>query len=168
MDKALLIIGKFLIVLSFLWPIPCGYIVPFLGWIGELQPKIIGSLLPNMGNWYYKWVVLNTWGKHMGYWWPLLILLAVGCVLCYISKYQNNQDATSNENVTSPFLFLFILIKYGVYCILGFWALVLAVLGIYYTFFTEYIFVIVPIVIVVAILSYLIYVGFRYYKNYKK
>lgn len=147
---------------------PCGFIVPFLSWMSSLQPKIVGPLLPDMG-WYYEWVEPNILGEEpWGYWWPLLITLPVGCLLCYISKYQYNRDTESYGNATSPFLFLFMLIKYGVYCIVGFFALVFAVIGIYYTFFTEYIFVIVPIVTAVAVLGYLIYVGCRYYKNYKK
>lgn len=167
MNKTLLVIGKFLIVLSFLWPIPCGYIVPFLGWIGELQPEIIGSLLPNMGGWYHEWVVLNTWGKYMGYWWPLLIPLTIGCVLCYISKYKCVNSSSDLESQISPFVFLFRLIKWAVYVIVGFFLLTLVVLGIYYTLFTKYITTIVPIGASVAILGFLIFVGIKFYRHNK-
>ncbi|MCM1140780.1 MAG: hypothetical protein NC453_19595 [Muribaculum sp.] len=165
MNKALLFIGKLFIIVSFIWPIPLYFVFPFISWICELQPEIFGMLKP-LAWWYYENIEPQILGKYWGYWWPLFIMMAIGFVLCYISKYRCNPK-TCAENTVSPFRYMFKIIKWGVYGIVGFFILTLVVLAIYYTLFTKYITTIVPIVTAVAILGYLIYVGCQYYKSKK-
>lgn len=161
-----MIIGKILIIISFLWPIPFAFVFPFLSWMRELHPDTLGTPSPLM-SWYYDTIEPQILGRYLGYWWPLLISLTVGCILCYISKYKCVNASIDSEPKVSPFIFLFRLIKWAMYVIVGFFLLTLVVLGIYYTLFTKHITTIVPIGASVAILGFLIFVGCRYYKRNK-
>ena len=161
-----MIIGKLLIVISFLWPIPFAFVFPFISWMRELQPNTFGTPFPLMA-WYYETIEPQILGKYWGYWWPLFISLTIGCVLCYISKYKCVDSSSDPESKISPFVFLFRLIKWAVYVIVGFFLLTLVVLGIYYTLFTKYITTIVPIGASAAILGFLIFVGIKFYRHNK-
>lgn len=161
-----MIAGKLLIIIGFLWPIPFAFVFPFIGWMRELQPDTLGTPFPLMA-WYYETIEPQILGRYWGYWWPLLISLSVGCVLCYISKYKCVDASSESESKISPFVFLFRLIKWGVYVIVGFFLLTLVILGIYYTLFTKYITIIVPFGASAAILGFLIFVGIKFYRHNK-
>lgn len=144
MRKFLTIIGKCLIVFSLLWPVPVGFIIyPLFG---------------------YK-IDMPMWGIKAGYWWPLLGVLVIGIVMCLLANYRSlpynptpKFKATVLYNVTKVF-------GYGILAIIGFFLLVLFIVGLYYLFLTPLIEVSVPILFGTGIVGFLLYIGFKYYNE---
>lgn len=167
MNKTLWVIGKALIVFSLLWPLPLEFILLCVGWFCELQPEMLGFMRPLL-TWLGGVISPFIWGQLFGYLWPLLITLVLGLALCCILGYRASSVNQGAEGSASPFRLLFQVIKWAVYGILGFYVLVLAIIGIYYTLFTKYVEIIVPIGAATAIVGYLLYIGWKVYTRNNK
>lgn len=150
MRKKLIILGKTLIILGFLNPIPIG----FLGLTRSAKIIWDGS----------------EYSSPYDYWWPGLILIMVGFILCRLSGGKPialyNKKIWKEEARSC--------VKGFAWAILGSLALVAAfllvvssIVGIYYAFFSKYMPNLLPICGGVCVLAYLIYIGFRIYKNTK-
>lgn len=150
MRKKLIILGKTLIILGFLNPIPIG----FLGLTRSAKIIWDGS----------------EYSSPYDYWWPGLILIMVGFILCRLSGGKPialyNKKIWKEEARSC--------VKGFAWAILGSLALVAAfllvvssIVGIYYVFFSKYMPTLLPICGGVCVLAYLIYIGFRIYKNTK-
>lgn len=150
MRKKLIILGKTLIILGFLNPIPIG----FLGLTRSAKIIWDGS----------------EYSSPYDYWWPGLILIMVGFILCRLSGGKPialyNKKIWKEEARSC--------VKGFAWAILGSLALVAAfllvvssIVGIYYAFFSKYMPILLPICGGVCVLAYLIYIGFRIYKNTK-
>ena len=163
MNKALLILGKSLMIFSLLWPIPFSFVSPFLTWVKVIHPHSFGWLEPILV-WYDELVEPMVLGGYFGYWWPLLIMFALGFALCCLSSYKA-QIPNISDNTTSPYNYLFKTIKWTIVGVLIFLLLVLAIIGVYYALFTRLLTVVFPIGAVLAIVVYLIYVGVKVYKK---
>lgn len=163
MNKALLILGKILMIFSLLWPIPFGFVFPLLSWVKEIQPHSFGWLQPILV-WYYDVMEQMVLGRYFGYWWPLLIVFASGFALCCLSSYKAQIDNTS-ENTISPYNYLFKTIKWTTVAVLVFLLFVLVIIGVYYAFFTRYLTIVFPVGAALAIAAYFIYVGVKFYKK---
>ncbi len=143
MKKFLLLLGKLLITLVALWPVPMGFIVYY-----------------SIG---YKYDI-PIWGQKAGYWWPLLGVLALGLILCLVSRYKGIgiEKLKSAQFADTFFAPLLKILYWGFLGALAFWALVLLVVLFHFLFLTSAINVSVPVLAGVAILIYLIYLGFKY------
>lgn len=150
MRKKLITLGKALIIIGFLNPIPIG----FLGL--TRSAKIIWDG--------------GEYSSPYDYWWPGLILIIVGFILCRLSG--SKPIALYNKKIwkeeARP------CVKGFAWAILGSLALVAAfllvvslIVGIYYAFFSKYMPTLLPICGGVCVFAYLIYIGFRIYKNTK-
>ncbi len=150
--KTIALIGKGLIIASLLWPIPFGFVI------------YIPCLYP-----IFSWGHTGEW-DWWGYWWPLLIIMAIGFVMCLKARYKAPNAAEISQIPLKETLGAKILIIIG-WCLvgtIGFMLLVLFVIGCYYTFFTEYMFIITPILISTLFVGYLIYLGWTHYNNSKR
>lgn len=148
MRKLLMLLGKILIVFSLLWPVPFGFIMyPLFG-------EEIG---------------MPMWGISRGYWWPLLSVLALGILLCLVSRYKSPtfeqiQKARFKETILArAFKFL----EWGTLLIIGFFLVTLIILALYYLFFTPMLTISVPVCAAIGIVGFLIYVGCQHYNNNK-
>lgn len=150
MRKKLIILGKTLIILGFLNPIPIG----FLGLTRSAKIIWDGS----------------EYSSPYDYWWPGLILIMVGFILCRLSGGKPialyNKKIWKEEARSC--------VKGFAWAILGSLALVAAfllvvslIVGIYYAFFSKYMPTLLPICGGVCVFAYLIYIGVRIYKNTK-
>lgn len=150
MRKKLIILGKTLIILGFLNPIPIGFI--------ELthSTRIIWDG--------------SEYSSPYDYWWPGLILIIVGFILCRLSG--GKPIALYNKKIWKEEAKL--CVKGFAWAILGSLAFVAAfllvvslIVGIYYVFFSKYMPTLLPICGGVCVFAYLIYIGLRIYKNTK-
>ena len=150
MRKKLIILGKTLIILGFLNPIPIGFI--------ELtrSARIIWDG--------------SEYSSPYDYWWPGLILIIVGFILCRLSG--GKPIALYNKKIWKEEAKL--CVKGFAWVILGSLAFVAAfllvvslIVGIYYVFFSKYMPTLLPICGGVCVFAYLIYIGLRIYKNTK-
>lgn len=150
MRKKLITLGKTLIILGFLNPIPIG----FIGLTRSAKIIWDGS----------------EYSSPYDYWWPGLILIMVGFILCRLSG--GKPIALYNKKIwkeeAKP------CVKGFAWAILGSLAFVAAfllvvslIVGIYYAFFSKYMPTLLPICSGVCVFAYLIYIGFRIYKNTK-
>lgn len=150
MRKMLITLGKTLIILGFLNPIPIGFI--------ELTCSAM---------------IIWDGSEYSGpydYWWPGLILIIVGFILCRLSVGKPialyNKKIWKEEAKSC--------VKGFAWAILGSLAFVAAfllvvslIVGIYYVFFSKYMPTLLPICGGVCVFAYLIYIGLRIYKNTK-
>ena len=152
--KTKALVGKGLIVASLLWPFPLGFTI----YIPYLQSIV---------SWGHTSDSLFYGG---GYWWPLLIIMAIGFVMCLKARYKApNADEISQIPLKETLGFkILVIIGWCVVGIIGFMLLVLFIIGCYYTFFTKYMLVIVPILLPTIFVGYLIYLGCVHYKNSKR
>lgn len=150
MRKKLITLGKTLIILGFLNPIPIGF-------IGLTRSaRIIWDS--------------NGYSSPYDYWWPGLILIMVGFILCRLSG--GKPIALYNKKIWKEEAKL--CVKGFAWAILGslafvaaFLLVVLLIVGIYYAFFSKYMPTLLPICGGVCVFAYLIYIGVRIYKNTK-
>ena len=150
MRKMLITLGKTLIILGFLNPIPIGFI--------ELTCSAM---------------IIWDGSEYSGpydYWWPGLILIIVGFILCRLSG--GKPIALYNKKIWKEEAKL--CVKGFAWAILGSLAFVAAfllvvslIVGIYYVFFSKYMPTLLPICGGVCVFAYLIYIGLRIYKNTK-
>lgn len=147
-SKKLMVLGKCLIVLGLMYPVPLWYIFCEFKW-----PYTIGVPMPATN----------------GYWWPLLIVMAVGLGLCVFSAYKSkNAETMKNISFQDSMLGLaFRVLKWSLVSILGFYLFVLLIIALYHLFFTELLLVSAPILWALVGVGYLISVGVKYYKNHK-
>lgn len=150
MRKMLITLGKTLIILGFLNPIPIG----FIGLTRSARIILDGS----------------EYSSPYDYWWPGLILIIVGFILCRLSG--DKPIALYNKKIWKEEAKL--CVKGFAWAILGSLALVAAfllvvslIVGIYYVFFSKYMPTLLPICGGVCVFAYLIYIGLRIYKNTK-
>lgn len=145
MRKCLLTIGKLLIILSMLWPIPLWY---------ALYPVRYQIKMPELYS--------------DDYWWILLGVMALGIIMCVAAHYTPDNFDNSDEKFShslSAYLF-----KVALWCLTiigGFALVVLLIVGLYYTFCTEWIDVIVPAIFGIIFLVGLIWFGWTYYQEHK-
>lgn len=151
MRKTLITLGKTLIILGFLNPIPIGFI--------ELTRS---AMIIWDGSEY---------SSPYDYWWPGFILIIVGFILCRLSG--GKPIALYNKKIWKE--------EAKKLCVKGFaWAIwgslafvaafllvVSLIVGIYYVFFSKYMPTLLPICGGVCVFAYLIYIGLRIYKNTK-
>lgn len=150
MRKKLVTLGKTLIILGFLNPIPIG----FIGLTRSAKIIWDGS----------------EYSSPYDYWWPGLILIMVGFILCRLSG--GKPIALYNKKIWKEEARQ--CVKGLAWAILGSLALVATLLlvvslivGIYYAFFSKYMPTLLPICGGVCVFAYLIYIGVRIYKNTK-
>lgn len=150
MRKRLILLGKALIILGFLNPIPIG----FLGL--TRSAKIIWDG--------------GEYSSPYDYWWPGLILIVVGFILCRLSggKPIALYDKKIWEEEARPCVKGFAWVILGALAlIIAFLLVVLLIVAIYYAFFSKYMPTILPICGGVGVFAYLVYIGFRIYKKAK-
>lgn len=157
-NKTLLLIGKLLIAIGLLWPIPCGYMAK---WVLGLMPiesslwehDALASVLTYLNS-------IPVFGYSHGYWWPILMIIAIGILLCVISSIGKAGD----ESFIATPLWLFMnLIKWclvGVVCFHIVSALLIGAVWVLQHFETT-----MPFVIGIAVLILLLVLGISYYKK---
>lgn len=150
MRKKLVTLGKALIILGFLNPIPIG----FIGLTRSTRIIWDGG----------------EYSSLYDYWWPGLILIMVGFILCRLSG--GKPIALYNKKIWKEEARQYV--KGLAWAILGSLALiatlllvVLLIVGIYYVYFSKYMPTLLPICGGVCVFAYLIYIGVRIYKNTK-
>lgn len=150
MRKKLVTLGKALIILGFLNPIPIG----FIGLTRSTRIIWDGG----------------EYSSPYDYWWPGLILIMVGFILCRLSG--GKPIALYNKKIWKEEARQYV--KGLAWAILGSLALfatlllvVSLIVGIYYVYFSKYMPTLLPICGGVCVFAYLIYIGVRIYKNTK-
>lgn len=150
MRKMLIILGKTLIILGFLNPIPIGFI--------ELtrSARIIWDG--------------SEYSSPYDYWWPGLILIIVGFILCRLSGGKPialyNKKIWKEEAKQCVKVFAWAILG-SLAFVAAFLLVVSLIVGIYYVFFSKYMPTLLPICGGVCVFAYLIYIGLRIYKNTK-
>lgn len=147
MNKALLIIGKILIICGPLFPVPLGFIL--YPWFG------------------YK-IGMPMWGEEWGYWTPMFYVMGLGLLLCRISGYKA-KDVSKYENI--PFRetitsLLIRIIGWGLGVVAVFMLLTLLVIVFWFLFLTERVLISVPVLFGMALVGFLLWFGYTYYKRY--
>lgn len=145
MQKALLIIGKALIICGPLFPVP-------LGWI--LYP------------WFGYKIDMPMWGIKVGYWTPMFYVMGFGLLLCFISRYkakQNNELDNAPLYKSTITAYLHFLICGGLAIVGGFMLLTLLIVGFWYLFLTERILITIPILLGI----FLLWFGAGYYYKHR-
>lgn len=150
MRKTLITLGKTLIILGFLNPIPIG----FIGLTCSARIIWDGS----------------EWPSPYDYWWPGFILIIVGFILCRLSG--GKPIALYNKKIWKEEAKLCVKgLAWAIWGSLAFVAAFLLVVslivGIYYVFLSKYMPTLLPICGGVCVFAYLIYIGLRIYKNTK-
>ncbi len=146
LNTLLLLLGKAFIAISFLCPIPFDFI-----------PHIFVGCNVSMA----------ACGTSLGYWWPLLRSLALGFMLCVLSKHTSKHIPEEPLDIEhSPLAVTGGIITLGVVLIIVILALIFFIIGIYYAFFSEYMPIVLPICIGVGIVSYLLYIGWKCYHQF--
>lgn len=150
MRKKLITLGKALIILGFLNPIPIGF-------IGLTRSaKIIWDG--------------GEYSSPYDYWWPGLILIVIGFILCRLSggKPIALYDKKIWKEEARPCAKGFAWAILGALALVAsFLLLVSLIVGIYYAFFSKDMPIILVICGGVGVFAYLVYIGFRIYKNTK-
>ena len=148
MRKTIMILGKCLIIFSLLWPVPFGFIM--YPWFG------------------YK-IDMPMWGVERGYWWPLLIILVIGIMLCLLSRYKSRSaDAMKKAQLKDTMLAKALkLLNWGTLLIIVFFLVTLVIIALYYLFFTPMIYISVPVCAAIGVSCFLVYLGVRHYNNHK-
>lgn len=150
MRKKLITLGKTLIILGFLNPIPIG----FIGLTRSARIIWDGS----------------EYSGPYGYWWPGLILIIVGFILCRLSGGKPialyNKKIWKEEAKQCVKVFAWAILGPLAF-VAAFLLVVSLIVGIYYVFFSKYMPTLLPICGGVCVFAYLIYIGLRIYKNTK-
>lgn len=150
MRKTLITLGKTLIILGFLNPIPIGFI--------ELtrSARIIWDG--------------SEYSSPYDYWWPGFILIIVGFILCRLSGGKPialyNKKIWKEEAKQCVKVFAWAILG-SLAFVAAFLLVVSLIVGIYYVFFSKYMPTLLPICGGVCVFAYLIYIGLRIYKNTK-
>lgn len=148
-NKILLIIGKVLMIIPLLFPVPIGYII---------YP------------WFGFQIDMPMWGIKNGYWWPLFGVFLLGVVLCLLSKYKTPYaleypiEATSQKNMYWVRRFLIKLFKWVLILLLSFWILAFLV----YLYTGDRSNYSTPITFVSLLIGFFVWVGIKVYKNSNK
>lgn len=143
--KILTLLGKFLMIVALIWPIPIGYILyPLIGWQVDMP----------------------MWGVKPGYWWPLLGPFVVGLLMCLMARYKANQLPYESVNKFHVGRLLFKVIGWSVLIVLAFMVVSLLIAGFHYLFFTDMFEYSVPTLFCIIALVVIIVFGSAYYKNY--
>lgn len=158
--RTILLIGKLLIAIGLLWPIPCGYIIK---WILELAPfespiwrhSALTSVLTYINS-------IPVFGYSHGYWWPILIVVTIGFIFCVFASAKR----VSNDLYISTPLWLFMnLIKWCLIGALCFHIVVALPIGIVWVI--QHFETTMPFVIGTPILMLFFMLGINYYKKNK-
>lgn len=109
------------------------------------------------------------WGIEKGYWWPLLGVIALGFLLCWISRYTP-ASPPSKKNIPmgfthSPFYILLRLTFYGLCVFAGILVVAAVVIGLYYALCTEYIKIVFPVGAAATIFGFTCFFGYVLYRN---
>ena len=174
-------IAKALIMVGLLFPVPVGYglyySVPFV--IRSIGEYVGCSQMPiEQKNWWFNelqrigepFYNMPIFGNEDGYWWPILVVFAVGLILSGVISYFKSTDPEYLK-IESPNLaiFLFALNAIGVIVIAIFWAIVFAVIGfigfvmafIVKPMFAE---IVVSVIVLVSLFGVGVYGVYRYKK----
>lgn len=143
----IMVIGKCLMVLAFLWPIPLQFVIPYVC------------------QWFGYWEV-PMWGDDNLYWWPMGICFVVGLLITLLAS-NKSKDAPISSNQDVPARLFMVATKWSAYIVVGFFVLTLVVLGLYYTICTEYNRIIVPILIGVGVIGQVVWYASKYYEYVK-
>lgn len=104
------------------------------------------------------------WGAWLGYWWPLLGSLALGLILCMLSKHEPKHIPEEPLDIDhSPLVVTSGIIVLGVLLIIVILAFIFLIIGIYYVFFSKYMPIVLPICVGVGVVGYLLYIGWKCY-----
>lgn len=165
MKKTLIVIGKGLVAAGLLWPVPISLIVAAIYWISELSGIPIHAYPPlHFLTFIPDWThVLDIGDNAVLYWWPFLIIMALGVVICIMAKHKQGNGVENAAECLSPIMFR--IAFYALAIVIGFNLLMLLVVGIYYYFI--YIEVTALATIFLLILGWLIWFGWRYYRDAK-
>lgn len=156
--NTILLIGKLLIAIGLLWPIPCGYIIK---WFLELTP--LESPIWNHSASASVLTYINSipvFGYSHGYWWPILIVVTIGFLLCVFASAKKVGD---EPYISTPLWLFMNLIKWcliGVLCFHIVAALLISIVWIIQHFETT-----IPFVIGTSVLVLLFMLGMNYYKK---
>jgi len=165
MKKTLMAIGKGLVTTGLLWPVPISLIVAAIYWISELlgvpiytyPPICFLTLIPDWT------LVMDIGNRAVLYWWPFLIIMAIGVAICIMAKYRQDNGTENTTECTSPAMFK--IAFYALAIIIVFNLLMLLVVGIYYYFI--YIEVTAIATFGLLIFGWLIWFGWQYYRDAK-
>lgn len=114
-NKILLLTGKCLFALGMLYPLPLCY-VPYLIFFNFLN-------MPGVAD------VSN------GYWWPLLIVMALGWILCVIAcKKTIGSKLPSTLFQDTPIVLYFSIVKWAFIIAVGILLVISSIIGIYWLF----------------------------------
>ena len=143
--KILTLLGKFLMIVALMWPIPMGYILyPLIGWQVDMP----------------------MWGIKPGYWWPLLGPFVAGLLMCLVTRYKANQLSYESVHKLQVGRLLFKLIGWSVLIVLVFIVVSLLIAGFHYLFFTDMFEYSAPALFCIIALIAIIVFGVAYYNNY--
>lgn len=160
MKKTLIAIGKGLVAIGLLWPVPISLIVAAISWISGLLNIPIYmplSILMYIPDWTH---VTGIRDDVVQYWWPFLIIMALGVVICIITNYKQTNGTETATECLSPTIFRLAL--YALAIIIGFNLLMLLIVGLYYYFI--YIEITAFITFWILIFGWLIWLGWQYYR----
>lgn len=163
MKKTLIAIGKGLVAVGLLWPVPISLFVTAISWISGLtgipfyRPLLFLMYIPD-------WTRVTDIGDRVVlYWWPFLIIMSLGIVICVITTYKQNNATENATECTSPVMLE--IAFYASAIIIGFNLLMLVIVGIYYYYkYIEY--TALP-TFGLLILGLLIWFGWQYYCDEK-
>lgn len=145
MRRKILLLGKILITISLIWPIPLWFV---------LYPVQYQISMPN-------WV-------DDSYWWLLPAMNIIGIILCLVAKYR---PSTFNNPIPFRDSLTYQVFRIGLWSLAivsSFVALVLAIMAIYYLFFTKLLTYWVPFAAPAIIFGILLWRGIRFYKSHKR
>ncbi len=156
--KTVLLIGKLLIAIGLLWPIPCGYMVK---WMLELVPSESpiwnSNALASILAYAYD---IPVFGYSHGYWWPILIVITIGFLLCILAS---TEKASDESWITTPLSVFLSIIKWCLIGALSFHAIAALLIGI--VWIIQHFEITMPLVIGAAVLMLLLILGVNYYKK---
>ncbi len=138
MKKTLIAIGKGLVAIGLLWPVPISLIVAAIYWISALSnipiyaypPICFLTFIPD-------WTHVTGIGDDVVlYWWPFLIIMALGVVICIMTNYKQTNGTENATECMSPMIFrlAFYALAIIIGIIIGFNLLMLLIVGLYYYF----------------------------------
>lgn len=163
MKKTLIAIGKGLVATCLLWPVPISLIVAAIPWISELLNIPIYFPLPILmciPDWTH---VMDIGDNAVIYWWPFLIIMALGMGICIMTKYKQDNGTENATECTSPVMLK--IAFYALAIIMGFNLLMMLIVGVYYYFI--YIEITAIATFGLLIFGWLIWSGWQYYRDAK-
>lgn len=103
MRKKIAIIGKILILLGILWPIPTQWILQFFVWVlFRLYYQIYNFPYDHQDEFYIFLCTLDEISRRY-YWWPLLGIFVAGIIVCMLSNYKSNKVKCAGEQIKKCF-----------------------------------------------------------------